>query len=167
MQRGAIAASFLGSNTQRAPALTKGSYYMELFNKSGVLVSSVLVLVGALIACQAQEDAVPPPTVIEAAATSMGPNAEGAAEHRLREWAEQGSPVAQRELALRYLNNPARHGEAIRLLQQAARAGDAQAASGLDLAFREPAPLTGAARIGELNTSRLLKEAANANYTLR
>jgi hypothetical protein len=34
---------------------------MELFNKSGVLVSSVLVLIGALIACQAQEDAIPSP----------------------------------------------------------------------------------------------------------
>ena len=80
---------------------------MELFNKSGVLVSSVLVLVGALIACQAQEDAVPSPTVIEAIAMQSGPQGQAAAERRLQEWADQGSPVAQRELALRYLSNPA------------------------------------------------------------
>jgi hypothetical protein len=139
---------------------------MDLFNKSGLLVASVLVLVGVLIAFQAKEDAVPSPTVIEQAVLSMGPAMDGAASRRLEEWAAQGSPVAQRELALRYLADPARHGEAIRLLRQAARAGDAQAARGLNSAFEGGEALTGAAHIGELNTIRLVKEAANSNYAL-
>lgn len=131
---------------------------MELFNKSGVLVSSVLVLVGVLIACQAPDDAVPPPTVVEAAVTYMGPNAQGAAERRLQEWAEQGSPVAQRALALRYLDNPAKHGEAHHLLEQAARAGDSQAADGLVAMDRGSA--------NDLHASRLLKDASGGGYLL-
>ena len=87
---------------------------MELFNKSGLLVSSLLVAVGALIACQAHEDAMPPANVIEAAALHIGPVGQSAAERRLREWAEQGSPVAQRELALRYQADPAKHGASSR-----------------------------------------------------
>ncbi|RZT10440.1 hypothetical protein SAMN05216319_1101 [Duganella sp. CF402] len=126
---------------------------MELFNKSGVLVSSVLVLVGALIACQAQEDAIPSPTVIEAAAMQIGPTGQPAAERRLQEWAAQGSPVAQRELALRYLSNPAKRREAMELFERAASAGDAQAAVGL---------------VGMAHDSsaahRVIKEAATANY---
>ncbi|MTV36391.1 hypothetical protein [Duganella radicis] len=125
---------------------------MDLFNKSGVLVSSVLVLVGALIACQAREDAIPSPTVIEAAAMQIGPSGHLAAERRLQEWAAQGSPVAQRELALRYLSNPAKRREAMELFERAASAGDAQAAVGL---------------VGmehDNRASRVIKEAATANY---
>ena len=126
---------------------------MELFNKSGVLVSSVLVLIGALIACQAQEDAVPSPKVIEAAAMQIGPSGQPAAERRLQEWAAQGSPVAQRELALRYLSNPAKRHEAMELFERAASAGDAQAAVGL----------VGMAHEGA-SAGRVIKEAATANY---
>jgi hypothetical protein len=92
--------------------------FMELFNKSGVLISSLLVMVGALIACQAKEDAVPPSTVIEAAAMQLGTQGHSAAERRLREWADLGSPVAQRELALRYLSNPAKRNEARQLFER-------------------------------------------------
>src|SRR5476649_362884 len=140
---------------------------MELFNKSGVLVSSVLVLVGALIACQAQEDGIPSPTMIEAAAMQLGPQGQPAAERRLQEWAEQGSPVAQRELALRYLSDPAKRSEAIQLFERAARAGDTQAAVGLVGLYRDergvglnPAPAAGTV----LNAGRSIKEAANLNY---
>jgi hypothetical protein len=139
---------------------------MDLFNKSGMLVASVLVLVGLLIACQAQEDAMPSSTVVEQAVQSMGPGTHSAANRRLEEWAAQGSPVAQRELALRYLSNPDKQGEAIRLLKQAARAGDAQAARGLNEAYADGVTLSGTARIGELGGLRLLKEAANSNYAL-
>lgn len=127
---------------------------MELFNKSGVLVSSLLMLVGGLIACQAQEDAVPSPTVIEAAAMQIGPSGQAAAERRLQEWAEQGSPVAQRELALRYLSNPAKRREAMALFERAASAGDAQAAVGL----------VGMAHDSSSAANRVIKEAATANY---
>ncbi|OEZ63784.1 hypothetical protein [Duganella sp. HH105] len=139
---------------------------MELFNKSGVLVSSVLVLVGALIACQAQEDAVPSPTVIEAMATQLGPQGQAAAERRLQEWADQGSPVAQRELALRYLSNPAKRNEAMRLFERAANAGDAQAAVGLVGMYHGN---TAAVQSGNtaISASRVIKEAANVNYIPR
>lgn len=139
---------------------TKGYLYMELFNKSGVLVSSFLLLIGALIACQAKEDEMPSPTVIEAAAMQLGPLPQTAAERRLLEWAEQGSPVAQRELAIRYLNNPAKRSEAKQLFEQAARAGDSQAAAGLVEMHRQSSALNGPATVNELSASHLLKEAS-------
>jgi hypothetical protein len=132
---------------------------MELFNKSGVLVSSVLVLVGALIACQAQEDAVPAPTVIEAAAMQLG-QGQPAAERRLQEWADQGSPVAQRELALRYLSDPSKRREAMQLFERAANAGDAQAAVGLVGMAHDGVGTTGAA----ISAGRVIKEATSVNY---
>src|SRR5471030_1737685 len=133
---------------------------MDLFNKSGVLVSSVLVLVGALIACQAKEDSIPSPTVIEAAAMQLGPQGPSAAERRLQEWADQGSPVAQRELALRYLSNPAKRTEAMHLFERAASAGDAQAVLGLVTMNRSSAMDRSAAAgaSSELTPSRLIKE---------
>ena len=139
---------------------------MELFNKSGVLVSAVLVMVGALIACQAQEDAVPAPTVIEAAAMQLGPQGQPAAERRLQEWADQGSPVAQRELALRYLSNPAKRREAMELFERAANAGDAQAAVGLvGMAHDDTAGLgNSGATAAALTAGRVIKEAVNVNY---
>lgn len=143
---------------------------MELFNKSGVLVSSVLLMVGALIACQAREDAIPPSTVIEAAALQMGPTGQVAAMRRLQEWADQGSPVAQRELALRYLADPAKHAEAQHLFEQAARAGDVQAATGLLALDREANALNGPQTMGELSASRLVKSLVsehNPAYTVR
>ena len=139
---------------------------MDLFNKSGVLVSSVLVLVGALIACQAQEGTVPASTVIEAAAMQIGPQGQPAAERRLQEWADQGSAVAQRELALRYLSNPAKRNEAIALFERAASAGDAQAAVGLVGMAHEAGDGMGVA--GAANAARtagrVIKEAASVNY---
>lgn len=140
---------------------------MELFNKSGVLVSSVLVLVGALIACQAQVDAVPSSTVIEAAAMQLGPQGQPAAERRLQEWADQGSPVAQRELALRYLSKPEKRREAKQLFERAASAGDAQAAVGLvGMAHDGATGVSGVAggSSAALSAGRVIKEAATVNY---
>lgn len=139
---------------------------MDLFNKSGVLVSTLLLLVGGLIACQAQEGEIPSPTVIEAAATHIGPNPDSAALRRLQEWADQGSPVAQRELALRYLSNPARRNEALHLLERAANAGDSRAASGLVSMYGESSAHNDAHPVNELSASRLVKEATNAAYAL-
>jgi hypothetical protein len=138
---------------------------MELFNKSGVLVSAVLVTVGALIACQAQEDGIPSSTVIEAAALQLSPGGQPAAERRLQEWADQGSPVAQRELALRYLANPDKRHEAMQLFERAASAGDAQAAVRLVGMSHEA---SNTPRVGSsgpaLSAGRMIKEAATATY---
>ena len=101
---------------------------MDLFNKSGVLVASVLVMVGTAIGWQAQDSPIPAPTEIEAVATRIGDAGHVAAERRLQEWADLGSPVAQRELALRYLSDPAKRDQAMDLFQRAANGGDARAA---------------------------------------
>jgi hypothetical protein len=123
---------------------------MELFNKSGVLVATVLVSVGVLIGVQAKDDMVPPAPVIEATALQMNKGNNFAAERRLREWAEQGSAVARRELARQYQADSNRRDEAIKLFEDAARAGDAQAATQLSEMHRE-------ARNAELSN---IKEAA-------
>jgi len=123
---------------------------MELFNKSGVLVATVLVAVGVLIGVQAKDDMVPPAPVIEATALQMNKGGNFAAERRLREWAGQGSAVARRELARQYQADSSRRDEAIKLFEDAARAGDSQAATQLSEMQRE-------ARDAELSN---IKEAA-------
>jgi TPR repeat protein len=112
---------------------------MELFNKSGVLLASVLVMVGALIACQAKEDAVPPAPVIEAVAQKLNENGGAAAERRLREWADQGSVVAKRELGMLYQSKNTRPDEALRLFEEAAKGGDSESAFRLAEMYRAPA----------------------------
>ncbi|GAB2841200.1 hypothetical protein GCM10027277_05240 [Pseudoduganella ginsengisoli] len=104
---------------------------MELFNKSGVLVAAVLVTVGVLIGAQAKDDMMPPDSVIEATALKMNDEGNFVAERRMREWAEQGSAVAQRELALHYQADTSRRAEVLHLLEDAARSGDTQAATHL------------------------------------
>lgn len=111
---------------------------MELFNKSGALIASVLVMVGALIACQAKEDAVPPAPVIEAVAQKLSVHGGAAAERRLREWADQGSIVAKRELGMIYQSKTQHRIEAMRLFEEAARAGDAESAFQLAEMVRVP-----------------------------
>jgi hypothetical protein len=112
---------------------------MELFNKSGALIAFVLVSVGALIACQSKEDAVPPAPVIEAVAQKLTIHGGAAAERRLREWAEQGSVVAKRELGMIYQSKTQQRGEAMRLFEEAARAGDSESAFQLAEMVRAPA----------------------------
>jgi hypothetical protein len=97
---------------------------MEMFNKAGVIVTSTLVMVGMLIACQVKEEVEPPAPVVEAVAKKLAEHGGAAAERRLREWAEQGSIVAARELGLLYMLDASKHSEAMRLLEKAARAGD-------------------------------------------
>jgi len=111
---------------------------MELFNKSGALIASVLVMVGALIACQAKEDAVPPAPVIEAVAQKLSVHGGAAAERRLREWAELGSVVAKRELGMIYQSKTQHRIEAMRLFEEAARAGDSESAFQLAEMVRAP-----------------------------
>ncbi|WP_229260270.1 hypothetical protein [Duganella alba] len=95
----------------------------------------------------------------------IGPAGQPAAERRLQEWADQGSPVAQRELALRYLSNPDKRHEAMQLFERAASAGDAQAAVGLvGMAHEASAGSRGGSAGAALNASRVIKEAATTNY---
>ena len=136
----------------------KGYSKMELFNKSGVLVATVLVSVGLLIGVQAKDDMVPPPPVIEATALQMNKNGNIAAERRLREWAEQGSAVARRELARQYQGDSSRRDEAIKLYEQAAGAGDALAASHLYEMHRE----TREAEQGNIKEAAATRTAANS-----
>ncbi|WP_195764016.1 hypothetical protein [Pseudoduganella rivuli] len=109
----------------------KAKFTMELFNKSGVLVAAVLVTVGVLIGAQAKDDMVPPASVIETTARKLNTEGNFVAERRLREWAGQGSAVAQRELALHYQPDMSRRAEVLHLLEEATRSGDSLAASHL------------------------------------
>jgi|GEM_PF-2733476 len=102
---------------------------MEIFNKAGVIVTSTLLMVGMLIACQVQEEVQPPAPVVEAVAKKLAEHGGAAAERRLREWVEQGSAVAARELGLFYSLDATKHTEAIGLLQKAALAGDTVSAN--------------------------------------
>ncbi|CAN7320459.1 hypothetical protein LJR289_001677 [Pseudoduganella sp. LjRoot289] len=131
---------------------------MELFNKSGVLVATVLVSVGILIGVQAKDDMVPPAPVIEATALQMNKNGNIAAERRLREWAEQGSAVARRELARQYLSDAARRDEALKLFEEAASAGDSQAVMHLSELHREIRE----AGLGSIKEAAATRTAANS-----
>lgn len=101
---------------------------MELFNKSGIALVAAIVGVGLLIACQAQDDMRPSTDQIEATAGTASKSTETVAEGRMVEWAAQGLPVAQRELARIYQHRPGKQDEALKLLEQAARSGDSKAA---------------------------------------
>ncbi|WP_200953731.1 MULTISPECIES: hypothetical protein [unclassified Duganella] len=108
-------------------------------------MTSTLVMVGMLIACQVKEDVEPPAPVVEAVAKKLAEHGGAAAERRMREWAEQGSPVAARELGLLYVQDAAKHNEAMRLLEKAALAGDSVSVDYLSTRFRSSATVANAA----------------------
>jgi TPR repeat protein len=112
---------------------------MELFNKSGLGVASLVLLIGSIIACQSKDEMLPSPAQIEATALTARQGNEASAERRVREWAEQGLPVAQRELGFLYKNRLDRRADAIDMFEKAARAGDAEAAFQLGELYRFPA----------------------------
>lgn len=74
---------------------------------------------------------VPPDTRIEALAMLASQQGSTKAEWRLRQWADQGASVAQRELGLLYAKRPARVSESSGWLFKAAQQGDAEAACAL------------------------------------
>lgn len=90
---------------------------------------------GALAACQTPESTVSS-AQIETVAMTANQRQDAAAERRLREWAKQGLPVAERELGMLYRTRPAQRAETIRLFESAARAGDAEAAFQLGELYR-------------------------------
>ncbi|WP_296000353.1 tetratricopeptide repeat protein [Rugamonas sp.] len=90
-------------------------------------MTMTVALTMALAACQPQNTK---PTSAQIESVAMAASQQGAAgaERQLRDWAAQGWPVAQRELGMLYRPRPARRADALQLLEQAARAGDTEAA---------------------------------------
>lgn len=97
-----------------------------------------VVLAAVLAACQAS----PPPTPAEIEAVAMHARQAGdqQAERKVRSWAGKDMPVAERELALIYQPRPERRAEALSLFEQAARAGDTEAAFELGQMRRAATP---------------------------
>ncbi|WP_215409338.1 tetratricopeptide repeat protein [Janthinobacterium sp. JC611] len=97
-----------------------------------------VVLAAVLAACKAS----PPPTSAEIEAVAMHARQAGdhQAERKVRSWAGQDMPVAERELALIYQPRPERRVEALSLFEQAARAGDTEAAFELGQMLRAATP---------------------------
>lgn len=87
------------------------------------LIASVAVLIG----CQSPETA-PATAEIESVSMAAVQTHDAQAERRLRNWATQGLPVAQRELGLLYASRSERRAEARQLLEHAAKKGDTEAA---------------------------------------
>lgn len=80
-----------------------------------------------LAACTQPKDAAPTSAQIESIGMQALHAHQPAALDRLTVWAQQGMPVAQRELALAYLNWPQHDAEARNWLQKAASNGDSDA----------------------------------------
>jgi len=97
-----------------------------------------LAMVAALAACQSSTP--PSSAEIEAAAMQARQAHDATAERRVRRWAESGLPVAERELALVYQPRAERRDEALQLFEQAARAGDTEAAFELGQMLRQSQP---------------------------
>src|SRR5471030_1330351 len=94
-----------------------------LKNTNAALACLAIAAVAALSACQSHE-AMPTSAQIESVAMTAGQLGAAQEERQLRQWALQGLPVAQRELGLLYRPRLDRRAEAMRLFEQAARAGD-------------------------------------------
>lgn len=97
-----------------------------------------VVLAMVLAACQSS----PPPTAAEIEAVAMLARQAGdhQAERKVRSWAGKDMPVAERELALIYQARPERRADAVKLFEQAARAGDTEAAFELGQMLRAATP---------------------------
>src|SRR5476649_804604 len=106
-----------------------------LKNSNTALACFVIAAAAALSACQSHE-AQPTSAQIESVAMTASQLGAAKEEHQLSLWALQGLPVAQRELGLLYRPRPDRRAEALQLFQQAARAGDTEAAFQLGEMYR-------------------------------
>ena len=99
-----------------------------------LLLGASLLMAGAVLAWSGGAQLAPPPAPapgparIEATAMAAAQSGDKDARQRLQNWARQGLPVAERELGALYRKQPELRGEALRLLEHAARAGDAEAA---------------------------------------
>lgn len=95
---------------------------MSKFSKLLTLSSSLIVM-----ACTQVATTLPTSAQIESAGMLAQNTHQTAAIDQLKTWAKQGSPVAQRELALSYLNWPEHNKDARNWLLKAANGGDADA----------------------------------------
>ena len=87
----------------------------------------VLLIMATVAACTQPKDATPTSAQIESAGLQALHAHQPAAIDRLAIWAQQGMPVAQRELALAYLTWPQHDAQARYWLQKAASSGDSDA----------------------------------------
>ncbi len=100
-------------------------------------VKWILISAGMLLATACAEQAKAPPTAaqIESLAIQADQGRQQKAESQLRLWAEQGMPVAQRELALMLQRAPEGYADARKWFEQAGAAGDGEAAFSLGEAY--------------------------------
>jgi len=110
---------------------------MDIFNNGAFKLAPMLVLAGALMACQPRQEMTPDSAQIEAVAMAASHNRDANAELRLSAWAAQGLPVAERELALLYRDRLRQRDRAMALFEKAARAGDGEAAFELGELYRK------------------------------
>ena len=120
------------------PLWHSGPLLSKVIQMKQALSLPVLVLAGVLAACQSS----PPPTAAEIEVLAMQARQAGdhQAERKVRSWAGKDMPVAKRELALIYQPRAARRAEALSLFEQAARAGDTEAAFELGQMRRAATP---------------------------
>jgi TPR repeat protein len=86
-----------------------------------------VALSALLFGCQIQQEK-PTSAQIETVGMKAMQQADASAERKLMSWSAQNLPVAQRELGLLYQRRPDQRADALRLFEQAARAGDTEAA---------------------------------------
>jgi hypothetical protein len=114
---------------------------MQVKNRNLPLLAGIVlagVLAFSVLPKQAQEQT-PDSARIEQVAMLARQTNDAKLERRLQVWARQDLPVAQRELGLLYLTQPAHRSDALSLFETAARGGDAEAAFALGEMLRSGA----------------------------
>lgn len=99
---------------------------MSLMKSAFALASSILIA-AMLPACQMQQEK-PTSAQIEAVSMKAAQQADASAERKLISWSAQQLPVAQRELGLLFQARAGQRQQAVALFEQAAQAGDTEAA---------------------------------------
>jgi TPR repeat protein len=130
---------------------------MRIQHAPGLALCALLASV-LLFGCELQREA-PGAAQIEAAGMQAQQRGDPHAERKLMAWAAQQQPVAQRELALLYRARPAQRGEALRLFERAARAGDSEAAYQLGQMLRPGEPAAAASWYAQAAQQRHAKAA--------
>lgn len=102
-----------------------------------LLVSLSLLLLGSLGACELQPRLHPTSAQIESVGILALQGKNQSAINQLERWANDGLPVAQRELALAYVSRTEKRAQAVQWLQKAATAGDAKAQFELEKVLHE------------------------------
>jgi TPR repeat protein len=101
----------------------------EKRNKTGAArMLAVTVALAAIVAACQQHQVLPATAEVESTAMRAAQQGDPGALRSLQQWAAYGMPVAQRELGLLYRTHSDLRSEALRLLEHAARSGDAEAA---------------------------------------